>query len=108
LQTPYPPILLGGESDHTLKRVVAYCDGWFPRGGANFDPVVALGRLKHFADLAGRDVGTLQTTVFRAPRDPAALATYRDAGIQRVLLEVPDASRDEILRTLDDNARLIT
>jgi probable F420-dependent oxidoreductase len=107
-QKPHPPILLGGESDHTLKRVVAYCDGWFPRGGATFDPVAALARLKHFADLAGRDVATLQTTVFRAPKDAAGLATYRDAGIDRVLLEVPDASRDEILRTLDENARLLT
>jgi probable F420-dependent oxidoreductase len=30
-QRPHPPILLGGESDHTLKRVVEFCDGWFPR-----------------------------------------------------------------------------
>ena len=30
-QTPHPPILLGGESDYTLKRVVDYCDGWYPR-----------------------------------------------------------------------------
>jgi probable F420-dependent oxidoreductase len=108
LQKPYPPILLGGESDHTLKRVVAYCDGWFPRGGGNFDPAAALGRLKHFAEAAGRDLSTLQTTVFRAPKDAAGLAKYREAGIHRALLEVPDLSRDEILRKLDEDARLIS
>ena len=107
LQKPHPPILLGGESDHTLKRVVAYCDGWFPRGGGNFDPAAALARLRHFAEAAGRNPAELQTTVFRAPKDAAALAKYREAGVQRVLLEVPDLSRDEILRTLDDNARLL-
>jgi probable F420-dependent oxidoreductase len=106
-QTPHPPILLGGETDHTLKRVVAYCDGWFPRGGANFDPAVAMGRLKTFAQAAGRDMASLQTTVFRAPTDKAALAGYQAAGIDRVLLEVPDASRDDILRRLDENAHLI-
>src|SRR5579884_3732721 len=30
-QQPHPPILLGGETDYTLRRVVEYCDGWFPR-----------------------------------------------------------------------------
>jgi hypothetical protein len=32
---------------------------------------------------------------------------YREAGIGRVLLEVPDLSRDEILRVLDKNAGLL-
>ena len=32
---------------------------------------------------------------------------YREAGIDRVLLEVPDLSRDEILRSLDKNAALV-
>ena len=31
----------------------------------------------------------------------------REAGIARVLLEVPDLSRDEILRRLDKNAPLV-
>ena len=30
-QRPHPPILLGGETDYTLKRIVEFCDGWFPR-----------------------------------------------------------------------------
>ena len=33
-QKPHPPVLLGGESGHTLQRVVDFCDGWFPRGRA--------------------------------------------------------------------------
>ena len=33
-------------------------------------------------------------------------APYREAGIERVLLEVPDASRDDVLRVLDRNAAL--
>jgi hypothetical protein len=35
-----------------------------------------------------------------------ALAPYREAGIERVLLEVPDLNRDEVLRLLDKNAPL--
>jgi hypothetical protein len=39
--------------------------------------------------------------VFRAPPDKAALEEYRQAGIDRAVLEIPDESRDEILRVLD-------
>ncbi|MEJ1979086.1 MAG: LLM class F420-dependent oxidoreductase [Acetobacteraceae bacterium] len=107
LQRPYPPILLGGESDHTLRRVIEFCDGWFPRGGGDFDPAVAVERLRVAAESAGRDPSTLSITVFRVPAEAATLARYREAGIQSVLLEVPDLSRDEILRVLDKNAPLL-
>ncbi len=106
-QRPWPPILLGGESDYTLRRVVEFCDGWFPRGGGDFDPALAVKRLNGVAQEAGRDPATLQITVFRAPAEAAALAAYRDAGIQSALLEVPDLSRDEILRLLDKHAPLL-
>ena len=106
-QTPHPPILLGGESDYTLMRVVDYCDGWYPRPWAGFDPAEAMARLKRFADEAGRDMSTLSITTFRTKPDAQVLAEFADAGIFRALLEVPDAPRDEILRLLDDYAKLI-
>ncbi len=28
---PHPPIFIGGETDHTLRRIVKYADGWLPR-----------------------------------------------------------------------------
>jgi probable F420-dependent oxidoreductase len=37
-QQPYPPILLGGETDHTIRRVVEFCDGWFPRPRGSWEP----------------------------------------------------------------------
>jgi probable F420-dependent oxidoreductase len=107
-QTPHPPIFLGGESDHTLKRVVEFCDGWFPRARGDWQPKSAVVRLHRAATAAGRDPATLPITVFNAPGDPAALAAYREAGIERALLEVPDANRDEVLRRLDTIAPLVT
>lgn len=100
-QRPHPPILLGGETDHTLKRVAEFCDGWFPRATATFEPKAMRARLDGAAKAAGRDPSTLEMTVFRAPADADRLKPYRDAGVDRVLLEVPDLSRDEILTTLD-------
>lgn len=105
-QKPHPPIYLGGATDYTVKRVVEFCDGWFPYPAGGWDPKTAVTRLRHAAIDAGRDPATLSITVFNAPADPAALAVYRDAGIQEVLLDVPDLSRDEVLRMLDKNAAL--
>jgi probable F420-dependent oxidoreductase len=106
-QRPHPPIILGGETDYTLKRVVDYCDGWFPRPGRGFEIKQQLERLHQMADKAGRDPRTLSTSVFRAPADKAALAEYAAAGIDRAVLEIPDQSRDEILRVLDTYVPLL-
>jgi alkanesulfonate monooxygenase SsuD/methylene tetrahydromethanopterin reductase-like flavin-dependent oxidoreductase (luciferase family) len=105
-QQPYPPILLGGESDHTLRRVVEFCDGWLPRSYGDFDPNRAVARLRQAAEAAGRNPTAFSITVFNAPADEAVLASYRKAGIHRVLLEVPDRGRDEVLGLLDRNAPL--
>ena len=101
-----PPIILGGETDHTLKRVVEYCDGWFPRPRQGFSGKLAVERLKKMADSKGRDVKSLTITVFGAPNDAAVLEEYAKAGIQYALLAVPDLSRDEILKYLDKIAPL--
>lgn len=107
LQKPHPPVFLGGESDHTLKRVVEFCDGWFPRPRSGWEPGTAVERLRRAAEAAGRDPKSLSITVFAAPSDAAKLATYREAGIDRVLLEVPDLGRDAALRVLDEKAKLL-
>ncbi|HTZ36091.1 MAG TPA: LLM class F420-dependent oxidoreductase [Stellaceae bacterium] len=106
-QKPNPPILLGGESDYTLRRVVEYCDGWFPRPQRDWDIRHERDRLRRIADRHGRDFAELFISVFRAPRDAAALADYRAAGIQEAVLEIPDRGRDEILKVLDGYAPLL-
>jgi probable F420-dependent oxidoreductase len=105
-QRPHPPIILGGETDHTLRRVVEYCDGWFPRPRGGFDPIQGVARLHEMAEKKGRDPSTLTTIVFGAPNDAKVLAGYGKAGIQSALLAIPDESRDEILRYLDKIAPL--
>ena len=101
-----PPIILGGETDHTLRRVVEYCDGWFPRTRAGFEAPVQLARLHRMAEQKGRDPKTLTTTVFGAPADTKTLADYAKAGVDGALLASPDKGRDEILAFLDKNAPL--
>ena len=105
-QRPHPPILLGGEIDYTLRRIVDYCDSWIPCPVGDFTARGAVDRLRRMAESKGRDPKSLMISVFRAPADRAALAEYRAAGIDEALLEIPDRSRDEILQTLDRHAPL--
>lgn len=107
VQAPHPPILLGGETDYTLRRVVDFCDGWFPRANATFEAHEAMSRLRRHADEAGRDMSTLSVTVFRAPAEKAALDSCRQHGIDRALLEIPDTGRDDVLKLLDQYAKLL-
>ena len=107
VQDPHPPILLGGETDYTLRRIVDYCDGWFPRARGGFDPHEAVTRLKQHADEAERDMSTLQINVFGPKADQATMDSYRQHGIDRAILTIPDASRDEVLKLLDEHAKLL-
>jgi hypothetical protein len=80
MQRPHPPILLGGSTDHTLKRVVEFGDGWLPIAAPGFDAQEAVDRLRRMAAAAGRDPATLSITVFGAPADPAVLPSIDRPG----------------------------
>jgi probable F420-dependent oxidoreductase len=107
-QQPHPPILLGGSSDYTVKRVVEFCDGWLPIARGDFNAKQAVARLRRAASDAGRDYSALSLSVFAAPPDDRVLAEYREVGIHRAILAIPDLTRDEILGVLDKYARLIS
>jgi probable F420-dependent oxidoreductase len=106
-QKPHPPILLGGSSDHTLKRVVEFCDGWLPIARGGFNAKESVARLRQAAAAAGRDFGTLTISAFAAPPEQAVMDEYRDAGLLRAVLSIPDLTRDEILGVLDKYAKLV-
>ncbi len=106
-QKPHPPVLLGGESGHTLQRVVDFCEGWFPRGRAAAAILPGLADLRTRAARAGRDMETISVSVFGAAADDATLASWADAGITRAILRLPSEARDAVLPLLDRYAKLI-
>jgi len=106
-QTPHPPILLGGESGHTLQRVVDFCDGWLPRARGGFDIAPGLADLKARAARAGRDMKTISVTVFGASPDRAALDRYAALGVTRVTVGLPSKDREAVLPLVDQYAKLI-
>lgn len=107
VQKPHPPILLGGETRHTLRRIMDFCDGWIPRGRNFADPKAQMARFARYAEEAGRAMSTLSTTLFGAKPDAAYLAQCEAAGVDTALLSLPSEGRDKILPMLDEYAGLI-
>jgi len=106
-QKPHPPVLLGGESSHTLQRVVDLCDGWFPRARAAERILSGLSELRDRAGQARRDMKTISVSVFGAAPDQATLERYAEAGITRAILRLPSDGRDAVLPLLDQWSKLI-
>ena len=106
VQSPWPPILLGGAPGPKLFRhIVEYCDGWIPIGGAGVKAAIA--ELRRVAEEAGRDPQTLRIVPFGTVPDARKLDYYASFGIEEVVLQLPSAPRDKILRVLDDFVRFL-
>ena len=111
VQQPHPPVLLGGESSYTLRRVVEYGDGWLPRLRQLRQPeglIQKMGELRERVAKAGRAMETVSVSVFGAAADPQQLETYRAAGVTRAILGLPQpAGRDLVLPLLDRYVQLL-
>ena len=104
-QRPHPPVLIGGVGPTVLDRVLAYCDGWMP---FPFD-----GLLEQIATLRARaaDAGraTPLVIVSGVPNDdPKALETLANAGVDRLVFEVPAARQSPVERTLETIANVMS
>jgi probable F420-dependent oxidoreductase len=85
------PIVLGGNSDAALRRVVRWADGWY---GFNLPGVDAVaGRLRLIEQLchdAGRDRSELRLAVALQQPQPADLAALAELGVDEfVVVEAP-------------------
>ena len=101
VQQPHPPMVLGGETDHTLKRIVRYADGWLPRAMRPQIVTEGMQRLRRFAEEAGRDPASISVSAFAPPAKDEVIEGFREAGVERVILMVPPQDADATLRRLD-------
>jgi probable F420-dependent oxidoreductase len=87
-QRPHPPIIIGGHSPAALRRTVAMGDGWFGFTNDAVELAETLGRLRATAVAAGRDPNSIEiTALWRNYADGMeSLETYRDLGVQRLLV----------------------
>jgi probable F420-dependent oxidoreductase len=101
VQKPHPPVILGGNGANTLKRVVAYADGWMPNRGQALERIPELRRM---AEEAGR--GHIPVSFY--PRaDAESLQRAAEAGVERCIFYIPPDGRAPALARLDDLTKLV-
>ncbi|HEY2602493.1 MAG TPA: LLM class F420-dependent oxidoreductase, partial [Thermoleophilaceae bacterium] len=107
LQTPHPPVMIGGMGKRVVERVLAYGDGWFPQPGrAPHDEFMArLEELRRAAEETGRELPHM--TAFGAKPDPALIADYAAAGVTRTVFWLPSVRESELSGSLDSIAERI-
>jgi probable F420-dependent oxidoreductase len=88
VQSPHPPIHIGGESDAALRRVARLGDGWFTFNRLPEDLPEPLDRLDAALAEQGRnrkDV-TLSVSPYLKPITPDLVEKYAAAGVDRLIV----------------------
>ena len=110
VQTPHPPIFMGGDGPRTFDRVVEFADGWMPIGGrGNSGPTLAekIAILRIRLDEAGRDPDSVPITIFGVSPDAGAISRIEQAGVSRALFTIPAEQGETVLPLLDNLAGLV-
>ncbi len=107
IQRPHPPIVLGGETDHTLRRVIKHCDGWLPRARDPEIIVRGIARLNELAQEAGRDPESISINVFAPRPDAELIDRFKSMGVARIVLWLPPEDRNAVSRRLDGYTRFL-
>jgi probable F420-dependent oxidoreductase len=107
LQKPHPPILMGGFGAGTHDRVIEFCDGWIPIGFRSAGIIEGIADLRQKAAAAGRDPATISVSIFGAKPDRAAVDELANAGVERVIFNLPSAKSDTVLPLLDKYRELM-
>ena len=109
IQRPHPPVHFGGESDPALRRVAEIGQGWY---GFNLTPEAfaqRVRRLGEILDQSGRTLADVQISVspYYQDLDERALAAYRDAGADQIILLAGGRDESRFCRKLDQLDALI-
>ena len=103
VQTPHPPIHVGGAFPQGARRAIRYGDDWIPtvRG----DLTVEIPQLRKMARDAGRDRASLEIKWFGLSEDLDRLKRLRD--LRRVVPMFPPEKSDKVLPIIDRWTKLM-
>lgn len=101
-QRPHPPILIGGVSDKTLRRVIETAQGWYAPSDSVETLARAIGTLRRFADEAERPFETVGVTAsWRVDKQPDALQTFEDLGVERCVAMLGSTGTSDPRQAID-------
>jgi probable F420-dependent oxidoreductase len=105
VQSPYPPVLMGGNSGAALQRAVDVADGWMPNPETRMSVLAErVTDLQRRAEEAGRE--PLPVTFYGVKPDPDSLAAYEKAGVNRAIFYLPPLSLVDLEPALTGYAQL--
>src|SRR5919106_3772871 len=100
VQKPHPPVLVGGNAERVLDRVVAFGDEWMPNRVSGLRERIAT--LNRLGEEAGR--GSIPVTLSGAKPDRELIERGEEAGIHRCAFYIEPADAGETERQLDELA----
>jgi probable F420-dependent oxidoreductase len=104
LQDPHPPVVVGGNGEKVLERVLAFGDEWMPNRGGPEEVGGRIEELRRRAEEAGRERIPVGYYGVRPERDK--VERFRAAGLDRCVFYLPSEGEDEVARRLDEYAEL--
>ena len=104
VQSPHPPVYLGGFAANVFKRVVEYGDGWMPVRVDEEQVRAGRATLDELADVAGRDPRSIRLMVCNVPADADLISRLEAAGADRVTIGLPAEAGDDALRAMEEIA----
>ncbi len=100
IQQPHPPVLVGGNGERVLDRVLAFGDEWMPNRPSGVAERIR--ELTRRAEEAGR--APIPVTFSGAEPRREAVERWEEVGVHRCTFYVQPASAPEVERQLDDLA----
>ena len=86
LQSPHPPIILGGASRNVLRRIATWADGWLPLRISPEELETSRKMLDALAGEIGRDPSEITITAYGQNPDRTLIRSLFDAGADRVVV----------------------
>jgi probable F420-dependent oxidoreductase len=106
VQTPHPPVYIGGEGGPKLfKHVAEWADGWIPIGGRGIKAKLPMLRAEY--ERVGRDPDSAKIIPFGSLPDQGKLEYFGTLGIEEIVLGVDPGGPDVVLPILDRYAKVI-
>jgi probable F420-dependent oxidoreductase len=106
VQTPHPPIHVGGASPWGPRRAARYGNGWMPINGRG-SMLDELDTLAAECDKNERDISEIELSLYMAPVDADAAKEHEEVGVRRFIFGLPPADADTLLPLLDRQAEVI-
>lgn len=96
VQRPWPPILVGGESDAALRRAARAGDGWIGMSHSHESAAIRVERLHTLLDEHDRGADEFTVCVGATVGDRRDVSRFADLGVTRLIVAPWRRSRDAV------------